>query len=262
MPKLSYLVAGRNEELSSRYQEFLATSGDNQEVPAEFDPDLVDPSVFGIEVDSDDLIIPYGLKEAGLLVQTEYGELSEPVFDTAMEMILGQVEVLLEVPSDVEIGDVVTFVSTAAAIKASISLLPPVDPTPEVFEAWCERVEKFAEAYLRQPNMGQFVLPVSSYLEYMIVKVLAPQVARKFKPTDEYIIRRFHSAMSVAQANAMKSRVRKVVKRHFGGHAGFVEFAHEMTSSIYETVEVSIKERASEIMLANSPGQASTDVLE
>jgi hypothetical protein len=261
MPKLSHLVAGRNEELTKRYHEFLQSdvkAVEGGEVSNEFDPDLVDKAVFDIEVDGDDLIVPFDLREAGLLAKTENGELTENVLDTAINMILNGVEVLIEFPSDVDCGEAVHLVSTAAAIKASLSFLPPENNTDEQFEEWCQRIERLTEAYLRQPNMTQFVLPVSSYIEYMFINVLAPKTAKKFKPTDEYIIRRFHSAMTVARANAMKARVRKIVYAHFGGREKFKEFTKEMFSSIYETVVDNVKQRASEIALANPLNEVST----
>jgi hypothetical protein len=261
MPKLSHLVAGRSEELTKKYHEFLQSGS----VPAEgaedclqFDPDLVDPAVFDIEVDDDDIIVPFGLREAGLLAQTENGELTENVLDTAINMVLNGVEVLIEFPSDVDCGEPVHLVSTAAAIKASLSFLPPENATDEEFEAWCERIDRLTEAYLRQPNMTQFVLPVSSYLEYMFMNVLNPKAAKKFKPTDEYIIRRFHESMTVKRANSMKARVRKIVYAHFGGRNKFKAFANEMFSSIYETVVDNVKQRASEIALANHSFESST----
>ncbi|TLX17256.1 hypothetical protein [Rhizobium sp. MHM7A] len=261
MPKLSHLVAGRTEELTKKYHEFLQSGSEiveGDETSKEFDPDLVDAAVFDIEVDGDDLIVPFGLREAGLLAKTENGELTENVLDTAINMILNGVEVLIEFPSDVDCGEPVHLVSTAAAIKASLSFLPPENASDEQFEAWCQRIERLTEAYLRQPNMTQFVLPVSSYVEYMFINVLDSKAAKKFKPTDEYIIRRFHSAMTVARANAMKARVRKIVHAHFGGREKFKEFAKEMFSSIYETVVENVKQRASEITLANPANEVST----
>jgi hypothetical protein len=261
MPKLSHLVAGRSEELTKKYHEFLQSGSETvegAEASDTFDPDLVDPAVFDIEVDGDDLIVPFGLREAGLLAKTENGELTENVLDTAINMILNGVDVLLEFPHDVDCGDPVHLVSTAAAIKASLSFLPPENASDEDFEIWCQRIERFTEAYLRQPNMTQFILPISSYIEYMFINVLDSKAAKKFKPTDEYIIRRFHSAMTVARADAMKARVRKIVYAHFGGQKKFKEFAEEMFSSIYETVVDNVKQRASEIALANPSDEGST----
>ncbi len=261
MPKLSHLVEGRTEELTKKYHELLQSgseTGERADVDKEFDPDLVDEAVFGIEVDNDDLIVPYGLREAGLIAVTEKGELTEKVLDTAINMILSGVEVLIEFPHDVDHGDPVKLVSTAAAIKASLSFLPPENASDEEFSAWCGKIERLAEASLRQPNMTQFVLPVSSYIEYMFIKELSSKASRKFKPTDEYIIRRFHSAMSVQRANAMKARIRKVVYAHFGGRAQFKEFAREMFSAIYETVVDNVKQRVSEITLANPSDGVST----
>lgn len=261
MPKLSHLVSGRSEELTNKYLEFLqsrAEAVDGAEAIADFDPDLVDAAVFDIEVDVDDLVVPYGLREAGLLAKTENGELTENVLDTAINMILNGVEVLIEFPSDVDCGEPVHLISTAAAIKASLSFLPPEDDSGEQFLAWSQKIERLTEAYLRQPNMTQFVLPVSSYIEYMFIEVLDPKAAKNFQSTDEYIIRRFHSAMSVARADSMKARVRRVVHAHFGGQKKFKEFAEEMFSSIYETVVDNVKQRASEIALANPSNEGST----
>lgn len=270
MPKLSDLIANRSEEFFKAYGEFLeshAAKGDQtaEEIAAfeverdtKFPPDYVDESVFGIEVDCDDIIVPHGLREAGLLAKTENGEFTDLVLDTAINMTLSHVEVMIEFTDDIEIGDAVNLVSTAASIKTSLSILPPKDASEATFEAWCVKIERITRAFLRQPNMAQFLLPVSSYIEYMLVETLAPDVAAAFVPKDEYIIRNFHSVLPIERSDAMKARVRAIVLDHFGGEEGFKEFSAELFSSILDTVDLNSKQIAEENGLAKPAAEGST----
>ncbi len=255
MPKLSDLISKRNKELSDEFAAYLASCdpvAGPSDMPEKFDLVHVEPSVFGIEVDTDDIAIPYGLLEAGLLAKTVDGELTEDVLDVAINMVLSHVGVMIEFENHVAFNDPKHLISTAAAIKASLSFLPPQDGDDEVYEAYFSKIEVLARAYLEQPNMTQFVLPISNYMEYMHLEILASETAASYVPEDSYILTAYHDAMSVSRADEMKARIRRVVHEHFGGEEGFKEYALEMFSSILETVEDTIIGEAQKFSTGNS----------
>lgn len=273
MTKLSELISKRSEELTNEYslffQENFRDSGSDIGVPSlpvvvpdKFYHDFVDPVVFGVEIDTDDVTIPYGLYEIGLIAKTEDGALSEATLDAAINMVLSEVQVLLEIEPDTQISDFKHLVSTASAIKVSLSFLPPDCNDAAAFQAYCTRLEAATAAYLQHPNMVQFVLPVSSYIHYMYLENYFPETAKDFQPDDPYIIERFHHAMTVEQADAMKARIRKVVIAHFGGEQGFQEFCDEMFASLDEAVTVNIIEEAARISIAKSSEQGDNSVSE
>jgi hypothetical protein len=243
MPNLSALIAGRSEELSKEYFELAKASQTDDTLLAklaEYDPDMVDQCVFGIVIDTDDLAVPFGLREAGLRAKTVDGELDFDTLDLAIEYRLRGLDVMLEIVDIEAIEDMSNLISVAASTKISLSFLPPEDKSDEAFERYCLRIEEATKAYLNQPNMLQFVLPVSSYLEYMFLEILNPDRAKTFTPNDEYVIRVYHSEMTVERSDAMKARIRVLIHEHFGDEDGFKEFALDLVGAICQTVDTSV----------------------
>ncbi len=237
MPNLSKLIAGRNEVLFKEFHELAVSSQANA---GEYDPDLVDPCVFGIVIDTDDLVVPYGLREAGIRAKIVDGEIDFDTLDLAIEYRLRGLDVMLEIADGDVIEDMGNLVSVAASTKISLSFLPPEDNSDEAFERYCLRVEDATRAYLNQPNMQQFVLPVTSYLEYMYLELLNPERAKTFQPDDEYMIRIFHQGMTVDRSDAMKARIRTIVHDHYDGEDGFREVALDLVGAICQTVDSSV----------------------
>lgn len=200
-------------------------------------------AVFGLKVDVDDVTPPEGVREAGLVARFEGGDLDETVLDVAISYILAGVEVTIEVPADAECGSAKQLVSLAASVGASLSLLPPSDPSDEAFESWCTRVDDFALAYATQANMAKFVLPVTSYLEYLVIEALSPEVASRFAPSDPYVVGNYASSVSPERSDAMKARVRAVFEGVHGGPDGLKAFLLAIVSAIHERAEESIRER-------------------
>lgn len=275
MVKLSELLSRRSEALSLRYSDYLKENIEAvieeeargitplpRVLPDEFLPDFISPSVFGVEIDTDDISIPFGIQEIGLLAQTENGVLTEEVLDTAINMVLSNVSVILEFKPDVAVSDFKHLVSTSAAIKSSLSFLPETSDDDTVFEAYCKKMEDLTRAFLNQPNMSQHVLPVSSYIFYMYLEILNPEIASDFQPDDLYILENFHEKMSVARSDYMKSKIRAVVFEHFGGEESFRDFALEMFASISESVKEMVIDEASRISVENPAKEDETAVSE
>ena len=202
--------------------------------------------VFGIDVDTDDVTPPRNVREIGLIAKTADGELTNEVLDVTISYILAGIDVLVEFPSDVDIGDPRHLMATAASVNASLSMLPPGELTDESFEAYCQRLESVAAAYLKQATMTKFVMPVTNYLQYCFIEILDGDRAKSFVPEDGYVLSRFHESMSVEQSDALKARVRKVIVDNFGGEHGFRTFALGLMGSVTGAVETSLAEIAGE----------------
>ncbi|NTF17264.1 hypothetical protein G6L37_02310 [Agrobacterium rubi] len=202
--------------------------------------------VFGIEVDTDEIEPPRNVREIGLIAKTEDGELTNEVLDVTISYILAGIDVLVEFPSDVDIGDPRHLMATAASINASLSLLPPAELTDESFEAYCQRLEAVTSAYLRQLTMTKFVMPITNYLQYCFTEVLDGDKAKSFVPEDGYVLTRFHQSMTIEQSDNLKARVRKVIIDHFDGEYGFRTFALGLMGSVTGAVENSLAEIADE----------------
>ena len=202
--------------------------------------------VFGVEVDCDDVTPPRNIREIGLVAKTEGGELTNEVLDVAISYILSGIDVLLEFPAGVDIGDPRHLMATAASVNASLSLLPPEELTDESFEAYCQRLEAMTAAYLKQLTMTKFVMPITNYLQYCYIEVLDPEQAKTFVPEDGYVLKRFHESMTIEQSDALKARVRKVIVENFGGEEGFRSFALGLMGSVGKAVEAGLAEIADE----------------
>lgn len=198
--------------------------------------------VFGIEVDTDDVTPPKNVREIGLIAKTEDGELTNEVLDVTISYILAGIDVLVEFPADVDIGEARHLLATAASVNASLSFLPPKELTTESFEAYCQRLEAVTSAYLRQLTMTKFVMPITNYLQYCYIEVLDPDASRTFVPEDGYVLSRFHESMTVDQSDVLKERVRKVIVDHFGGEYEFRAFALGLMGAVAGTVESSLAE--------------------
>ncbi len=198
--------------------------------------------VFGVEVDADDVTPPRNVREIGLIAKTEDGELTNEVLDVTISYILAGIDVLVEFPSEVDIGDARHLMATAASVNASLSFLPPKELTEESFEAYCQRLEAITSAYLRQLTMTKFVMPITNYLQYCYIEVLDPDASRTFVPEDGYVLSRFHESMTVEQSDLLKERIRKVIVDHFGGEYEFRTFALGLMGAVSGAVESSLAE--------------------
>lgn len=209
--------------------------------------------VFGIEVDIDDVTPPKHVREIGIIAKTEGGELTNEVLDVAISYVLAGIDVLIEFPAEVDCGDVRHLMATAASVNASLSFLPPKELTDESFEAYCQRLEAVAAAYLKQLTMTKFVMPVTNYLQYCYIEVLDPDASRNFVPEDGYVLSRFHASMTLEQSDSLKERVRKVIVDNFGSEYDFRVFALGMMNSLSGAVESSLSEIVAEVRERRPP---------
>lgn len=198
--------------------------------------------VFGVEVDTDDVIPPLHVREIGLLARTRDGSLEDDVLDAAISYHLAGIDTILEFPHEVEFRDARHLVATAANSNASLSFLPPDDLSDESFDAYCLKLESVTRAYMAQQTMTRFVMPVTNYLQYMFVEVLDEEKAKSFVPEDSYVIKRFHSVMPLERSDALKARIRAVFHEECGGEEGFRQFALGIMGAVASSVEASLEE--------------------
>lgn len=207
-------------------------------------------SINGIVVDVDDITPPEGVSQVGLMTALPDGNLEETVLDAAISYILAGISVTIEVPAATAIPDAKHLVSTAASIGASLALLPPDESSKEATTAYIDRVAEFANAYANQANFAKFLIPVTSYLQYLFVEVLDPELASKFEPTDAYLIEEFIARMKPQDVDLMKDRIKSVFHEAFGGPDGFVELGKTLFREIFERLEDGFKDQVNEAAAA------------
>lgn len=213
--KLSELIAQRAEAVSKDAEAVLPTIA------------------FGIEVDEGFMEFdpPPGLSEIGLVCRfKDDGDFADEVIDLAISYQMSPVplSVLLEIPAEEEFKDANHIVSTIEAVNAGASFLPPEVLDDASFERYCQRIEAVTEAWCGKINFSNVLLPVSSYFQHMVVELLDPDFAASFVPEDEYIVERFHARVPVERSDALKARIRAVIKNAFTDEDGIERFEEVM----------------------------------
>nr|WP_250807650.1 hypothetical protein [Neorhizobium tomejilense] len=189
-------------------------------------------TVYGVEIDPEFVSFdpPHGITEIGLITRFNDGEFTDEVLDltTAYQMAVARPSVLLEIPAEEDIGSIRHVVSTVENLKASASFLPPENLDDEGFEAYCQRLEAVAAEWVSRLGFATMILPVTSYFQHMIVELIDPALGASFVPDDAYILERFHSRIPVEKSDAMKARIRKVIREAFTDDDGVDRFDEAM----------------------------------
>lgn len=222
--------------------------------------------VYGVEIDHEFVSFdpPVGVAEIGLVARFTGGEFRDEVLDiaTAYKMATTKPAVLLEIPAEEDIGSVRHVVSTIENVKAAASFLPPEDLTDESFELYCQRLEAVAEEWVARKGFEEVILPVTSYFQHMIVELLDPELGKSFVPDDPYIIDRFHSRIPLEKSDALKSRLRAVIRAAFTDEEGVDRFDETMLVlcqrqiADVEKVTAQLAENHAAIMAAHAPQTA------
>jgi hypothetical protein len=196
----------------------------------------VAPAYYGVEVDCLETMPPVGLKEIGLLYAVdETGEMDMDLMDVVLSYVRSGVEVILEIPAEIEVLDPEVMVTMMENLECSIALLPPQVISPETRNAYVARVIAFTIAYLAEERLSRFVYPVSSFIQYMFMEVLSN--VSSFKPDDEYIVSRFMSKMPEDFVDEFKGGVRRTVYEVFGGETQFRNVAKGIVFKIFKEAE-------------------------
>lgn len=209
-------------------------------------------SAHGVVIDVDDVTPPEGLHEIGFVGVIEDGEFSETTLDVVISAIMAEIDVTVEIPGSAEISDPRHMLATASSMGCSLALLPPDTSDEASFDAFVERVLEFAQAYVRQANMSQRLLPVSSYLEYLFIEVLNPEMAKTFAPVDPQVVSQFHEVVTVERADALKAKLRAVFHEAYGGEEEFRKFALSLMSAVYNRVEENCADEAKRMSEASA----------
>ncbi|MCV9965059.1 hypothetical protein OIU34_24485 [Pararhizobium sp. BT-229] len=222
--KLSELIAQREEAVRKDAKAVLPTMA------------------FGIEVDEGYMEFdpPPGISEIGLIGRfKDDGDFADEILDLAIsyQMSPVPVSVLIEIPAEAEFKDANHIVSTIEAVNAGVSFLPPEVLDDASFERYCQRIEAVTEAWCGKVNFSNVLLPVSSYFQHMVVELLNPGFAASFVPEDEYILERFHNPVPVERSDALKARIRAVVKNAFTDEDGVERFEEVMIALCAKAID-------------------------
>jgi hypothetical protein len=229
--------------------------------------DPVPAAAYGVVVDCQDLVTPVGLREVGVVAEFEADGvyLSADVFDLVISCAAAKIETVVEVASHTAIPSPKEFMVAALSCGFSIALLPPaMAASDEAFESYALRLEEFVSLYAETANFGKYVLPVTSYFEYLIVEGIDPEAAKAFVPKDQYVVERFASVVATGRSDAFKDRMRKAFETVYGGPDAFAEFRKALVKGVFDETRANVEdmvrkaEAAKDAYLAQQAAQDAT----
>lgn len=168
--------------------------------------------------------------------EDEADQFSFDVMDTLIQYRQAKAQVLLEVPFDFPMpaSDTLLLVNS---IGAGIILPTPEDKTPANWAKWSSVVLDYARALLTVQNFSHEILPITSYVEYMAMRVMGytPQSLTDNKMMFEY----FERGMDTDTMNDLKTKLNTIIVDAHGGQEGFEGMVHSTLSALKESVSAS-----------------------
>ena len=181
--------------------------------------------VYGVEVDTDLLHPPQGMRQIGLLYQGNGTDLDDDFLDSVVACIMADIDVIVEIPSTQDV-DAARMMAIAGNVGVSLALLPPQDE--DQLDAWCARCADFARAYLTTPHFTGDVYPVSGYFGHLVAQTATGLT--QSTPTDPYVVQRFLTAIPSEWSDQAKKAMLDAWEDMFDGSEAFENFQREITN--------------------------------
>lgn len=164
------------------------------------------------------------------------------VMDTLIQYRQIQAEVFLQIPHDFFVAsetaamtphDILVLVNS---IDVNLILMPPPSNAGrEEWSKWHKLTVDFAEAMLNFHPFSKELLPVSSYVQYMAMRVVGYQP--KTLTDDPMMKHFFEDGMNVEAMDALKVDLEdKIISAH-GGKEAFESYVYGTLSGLYERLD-------------------------
>lgn len=196
----------------------------------------VDNACFSVDVDQFNPNRLGNVKKIGFIAKLgSDGKFDFDVMDTVIQYRQIQAEVFIQVPHDfdMEPRDLLVL---ANSVDANVILMPPAAGAgQEDWALWQELTLRYADAMLSFNPFSKELLPVTSYVQYMIMRVTG------YKPatlTDDPMMKHFfEDGMDVPVMDAIKSALDIKIFDTHGGPEAFESFVHGTLAGLYDRVE-------------------------
>jgi hypothetical protein len=167
-------------------------------------------------------------------------QISFDVIDTLIQYRQAKANVLLEIPFDFPLSAQHVLV-LANSISAGIVIAPPAEKTPENWEIWGSQVKDYARALFQVVGFSSEILPVTSYVQYMAMKVMGYTPSTL---TDDVMMHRyFEQDMDIAMMDSLKSEMHAIILEGNGGADQFEVLVQSTLSAINDSVTAEGKQR-------------------
>lgn len=192
---------------------------------------------FGVIVDVDNVVPPENIKKIGFVCSLKDGEIPENLLDIAISYKLVGIDVVLEIPYDNDIVDYRHFMMTIASLGVSVIFLPPSVDDETIFLNWVNNICNVIPVFLKQQNFTKVILPITSFIEYLYIEIINPELASKFSPIDPDIINLYQNVMTPDRISFLKDKMREVIYEEYGDKENFEKVSKAIFSSIYNQVK-------------------------
>jgi hypothetical protein len=192
--------------------------------------------LYGIELDADSsqpsfFSPPQNFDALGFVFRHDAdGLIDDQLMDILIEYNQTNMNIFIEVPSQLLANGLVDakyLIQLSTNVGFMISLLPPGHPfvgdaiTPEQYQ---KVIRDFTEQMVQKQNYDKFVVPVSNFMEYLMLECLLGKdspVIKNFAPDNTYIKENFSTVLSVEHSDAFKKDIREVLYNYYGGQENF-----------------------------------------
>ncbi|MBT4838087.1 MAG: hypothetical protein HON94_12145 [Methylococcales bacterium] len=202
----------------------------------------INDTYYQVTVDEESYSPPNNLKCIGVIAQFDDGELALNVLDLIIAYTLSDIEVILEIPAEIDDFDEKYLVSIAANADFSLSLWAPKNTDKEAKNKYFKRLKAFTQAYFQQSNLSKFIYPISSFLEYLAMECIDANSVKNYKPASPYIINTFDSPISKEFADELKAVIREEVYQIFNGEEAYCNFTKTLAHGIYKQAENNLQD--------------------
>lgn len=182
---------------------------------------------------------PENLKEIGFIMKVDNdGLMDESLMDVVISYRLTNMDVLLEVPSELLIEEKLDpkyLLQLSMNVDFAVAILPPENGD---FETYDKIILLVLNEILEKPNYDKFVYPISNFLEYlMLEQVLSPEQLVGFRPEQRYVIDNFSSKIPKEISDRFKQVMRDRLYEFYGSKENFEIVAKTMLESALEKSE-------------------------
>ncbi len=191
---------------------------------------------FSVHVDTFSAKRVENVRQIGFIAKVDGdGQFDFDFMDTMIQYRQAQSEVFLQVPYDFSMSPRDTLVF-ASSIEAHVLLMPPAaQAESSEWVKWIDKVDAYSEAMLAFESYGKELLPVTSYVQYMAMRVMGYQPPGL---TDDTMMHHFYEhGMNEEAMEQIKANLEKRLSKVYEGLGGFEGFVHGTLSGLYERMD-------------------------
>jgi hypothetical protein len=93
-------------------------------------------------------------------------------------------------------------------------------------------MKRVTKSFLKRQNIDQMIMPLTNYLEYLFVNILAPN--KEFVVKDPYVLGAYATILGQEKTDRLKEAIKSEAYDFFGGQSGFESMAKSLMSGVFD----------------------------